>query len=303
MPSRAVLRKKQRREAKRKKADGKSHRIVPLHLSGEEDLVETGTCRKRAHDTAAPLPSALTTSLTAAPVVAVPVAKRARREPPPPPAPMPEGLSRKERHRWETNQRLERQMARLNTTAKAVEEMLTDAATQKAASGGMAAAVGGGESSGGGPGEQAEGSIAAAASSTVKPKLRHDPKFKYGTFWRDRKEKRARTLFLGGIPTYFTVKQIMDFIGTVVDSDPNAIDYVDQVGRDVDVVEAVDMLPAKHHSKVKHMYVTMASVPLAGCAAAMLDRYKMEGRELRCNFAADKTQREEAIRRRNAAQR
>jgi hypothetical protein len=236
---------------------------------------------------------ALTTSSTpdTATTAAVLVAKRPRREPAPPSPPMPGGLTRKERHRWETSRRLERQMTKLSATAEAVQEMLADAAAQKGGTSGHAAAAA----------EDEDGMTTAAP--VTEPKLRHDPKFKHGTFWRDRKEKRARTLFLGGIPSYFTVKQVMDFISTVVDSDHNAVDYVYQIGKDKDVVEEVDMLPVKHNSKVKHMYVTMASVPLAGCAAAMLDRYKMEGRELRCNFAADKTQREEAIRRRNAIQR
>ncbi|KPI88303.1 putative RNA binding protein [Leptomonas seymouri] len=305
MPSRAVLRKKQRRDAKRKKsAEGgsctPSHRIAPPRLGdestngsslshgaahqGKSQIDGTKASRKRSHD-ASSAQSALNSSPPStgdAGVVAVP--KRARREPPPPPVQMPEGLTRKERHRWETSQRLELQMTRLNTTAEAVQEMMADAEAQKAPSGAAA------------PVEEGAESVAQPG-----PKLRHDPRFKRGTFWRDRKEKRARTLFLGGIPSYFTVKQVTDFISTVIDSDPSAIDYVVQLGKGKEVVEEVDMLPAKHHGKVKHMYVTMASVPLAGCAATILDRYVMEGRELRCNFAADKMQREEAIRRRSTA--
>lgn len=319
MPSRAVLRKKQRREAKRQKSDGDaattpSHRIAPPHL-GEGD--ESGSAayraahptalRKRSHDAA----SAASTSTAVAGAAdgltsssaTVAVAKRARREPPPPPAVMPEGLTRKERHRWETSQRLERQMSRLTTTSEAVTEMLADAAAQRATS--RASPAEGQTAPQEAVAEQAgdDTTAAVAPPEEAGPRLRHDPKFKHGTFWRDRKEKRARTLFLGGIPAYFTIRQVTDFISTVIDSDPNAIDYVDAIGKGTEVVEEVDMLPVKHQSKVKHMYVTMASVPLAGCAAAMLDRYKMEGRELRCNFAADKTQREEAIRRRNTAQR
>lgn len=294
MPSRAVLRKKQRREAKRQKVDSDdappSHRIAPPHL-GEGD--EGGSAAYRAaHQSTAPRKrSHDAVELTTSPST-VAVAKRPRREPPPPPAVMPDGLTRKERHRWEASQRLERQMTRLTTTSDAVAEMLADAAAQR------------GESATAAPAEDRVGNREGDAQSPAEaaPRLRHDPKFKHGTFWRDRKEKRARTIFLGGVPSYFTVKQVTDFISTVIDSDTNAIDYVDAIGKEKDVVEEVDMLPAKHQSKVKHMYVTMASVPLAGCAAAMLDRYKMEGRELRCNFAADKTQRDEAIRRRNTAQ-
>lgn len=305
MPSRAVLRKKQRRDTKRKKAEegggAPSHRTRPAHLDEDENAArshrpalppprrsaegrEGGAApasRKRAADPSlgGPSPSASpTTQLSPAAASLAHPAKRARTEAAAP-APMPEGLSRKERHRWETSQRLERQMTRLSTTAAATKEMLDEAAAQQPGTHGAPTAEG----------------------PAAEVKLRHDPKFRNGTFWRDRKEKRARTLFLGGIPASFTVKQVKDFISTVVDSDPNAIDYVDQIGKETEVVEEVDMLPAKHQGKVKHMYVTMASVALAGCAAAMLDRYKVEGRELRCNFAADKTQREEAIRRRDAA--
>lgn len=299
MPSRAVLRKKQRRDVKRKKADGEgtatpSHRIAPPRLGeGDENGspqyraahprtslgADSAPPRKRSHDASAAA-SPLATS--PAPATIVPVAKRARVEAAAP-APMPEGLTRKERHRWEASQRLERQMTKLTTTADAVKEMLADAAAQRDASGAEAAPA------------------VVDGDAPEEPKLRHDPKFKHGTFWRERKEKRARTLFLGGLPSYFLAKQVKDFISTVVDSDPNSTDYVDQIGKDKEVVEDVDMLPVKHQSKVRHMYVTMASVPLAGCAAALLDRYRMDGKELRCNFAADKTQRGEAIRRRSAA--
>ncbi|CAJ1044262.1 hypothetical protein Q4I32_005208 [Leishmania shawi] len=196
---------------------------------------------------------------------------------------MPEGLTRKERRRWETRQQLERQMSRLNSSAVAAKEMIVEAAAQHRDT------------------ASDFGNDNAAAAS--EPKLRHDPKFKNGTFWRDRKEKRARTLFLGGIPFSFSVKQVKDFISTVLDFDQGSSDYVDQIGNDAEVVDEVDMLPVKHHSKVKHMYVTMASVSLADCAAALLDGYKVEGRVLRCNFAANKSEREEAIRRRTVAQR
>ncbi|CAG9577047.1 putative RNA binding protein [Leishmania major strain Friedlin] len=196
---------------------------------------------------------------------------------------MPGGLTRKERRRWETSRRLELQMSRLNSNAAVAKEMIEESAAQRR---GTASDV-----------------VDGDAVAAPEPKLRHDPKFKHGTFWRDRKEKKARTLFLGGIPSAFSVKQVKDFISTVIDLDPGAAEYANQVGQSTEVVEEVDMLPVKHHSKVKHMYVTMASIPLAGCAAAVLNGYRVEGRELRCNFAADKAQREEAIRRRNAAQR
>ncbi|KAK7197445.1 RNA binding protein [Novymonas esmeraldas] len=297
MPSRAVLRKKQRRDSKRKKAqeeDGAaSHRRAPPRLGEESEAAPTTApvaaaragverSRKRAPESeCGESPASASTAVTASATLAHPI-KRRRAEAAPAPEPMPDGLTRKERRRWETSQRLDRQMTRLNTTAAAVKEMLEEATA--AQHGGTASDTG-----------------SAGVEAASAPKLRHDPKFKNGMFWRDRKEKRARTLFLGGVPSSFTVRQVQDFISTVVDSDPGAVDYVAQIGKDAQLVEEVEVLAAKHQSKVKHMYVTMASVPLAGCAAAMLNGYKMEGKELRCNFAADKSQREEAIRRRNVA--
>lgn len=138
----------------------------------------------------------------------------------------------------------------------------------------------------------------ASGDSKESGAERHDPKFKNGTFWRDRKERRARTLFLGGIPVSFTLPQIKDFILTMLDSDVLAADYLGQLEEGKSAVEDIDVLPAKHGGRVKNMYVVLASVPLAGCAAAKIDGYRLENRQLRCNAAADKTQRAEAIRRR-----
>ncbi|EPY29905.1 hypothetical protein STCU_02571 [Strigomonas culicis] len=86
---------------------------------------------------------------------------------------------------------------------------------------------------------------------------------------------------------------------TVLDSDARAADYLREVEEGTKVVEEVDLLPNKHNGKVLHMYVTLASVALAGCAASRLDGYKLNGKALRCNFASDKSQRAEAIRLRN----
>ncbi|KAG5500339.1 hypothetical protein JKF63_03431 [Porcisia hertigi] len=301
MPSRAVIRKKQRRDAKRKKTEEES-RILPQDLASvplgiDESLLrlssskvdlplnsmstEPPVSRKRA---LAPLSADPSSSRSSADGVSASFAhpvKRQRLETLPPER-MPDGLSRKERRRWETSQRLERQMSRLVSNLTASKEAMEGAAAQHFGSASGA------------------NDCDVVALSEMKP--RHDPKYKQGTFWRDRKEKRARTLFLGGIPASFSVQEVKNLVCALVNTDSGARDYVDEIDKDAELVEEVDMLPVKHNSKVKHMYVTMASVSLAGCAAAVLDRYKLKGRELRCNFAADKSQREEAIRRRNTAQ-
>ncbi|KAG5474248.1 hypothetical protein LSCM1_03026 [Leishmania martiniquensis] len=301
MPSRAVMRKKQRRDAKRRKAQeaGASPEDLlsdrpgddaptllpsasPFRLPLSCSPTEPQVSRKRVPESSAVAPSSLPSTACAASVSLAHPRKRRRAEAAPPPKPMPEGLTRKERRRLETSQRLERQMARLNSSAAAAKEAMEEGAAQRC-------------------GTASDFSNGDALAASV-PKLRHDPKFENGTFWRDRKERRARTLFLGGIPLSFSVTQVKDFICTMLDSDSSANDYLQQVGKDGELVE-VSLLPAKQHSKVKNMYVTLASVSLAGCVAALLDGYKVEGRALRCNFASDKSQREEAIRRRNASRR
>ncbi|KAG5499742.1 hypothetical protein GH5_03876 [Leishmania sp. Ghana 2012 LV757] len=302
MPSRAVVRKKQRRDAKRRKTQGTAASpkgLVPAS-PGEvgpalppstpqvrsplpEVPTEPQISRKRASESSSAAPSSSLSTACAAPENLAHPLKRRRAEAPPPPKPLPEGLTRREHRRWETSQRLERQMSRLNSSATVAKEVDEKGAAQRSST---VSNFGDGD---------------AVAASEAKP--RHDPKFKHGTFWRDRKERRARTLFLGGIPPSLSVRQVKDFIHTMLDSDSGAIEYMQKMSKDTEVVEEVCMLPAKQHSKAKHMYVTMASVSLAGCAAAVLDGYKVQGRELRCNFASDKSQREEAIRRRSALQR
>ncbi|KAG5474578.1 hypothetical protein LSCM4_03751 [Leishmania orientalis] len=302
MPSRAVVRKKQRRDAKRRKAQetaaspeglvpaspGEVGPVLPpstpqVRSPLPEVPTEPQVSRKRASESSSAAPSSPLSTACAAPENWTHPLKRRRAEAAPPPKPLPEGLTRRERRRWETSQRLERQMSRLNSSVTAAKGVDEEGAAQRSST---VSNFGDGD---------------AVASSEAK--LRHDPKFKHGRFWRDRKERRARTLFLGGIPSSFSVRQVKDFIHTLLDSDSGAVEYMQHMSKDAEVVEEVCMLPAKQHSKAKHMYVTMASVSLAGCAAAVLDGYKVQGRELRCNFASDKSQREEAIRRRSALQR
>lgn len=322
MPSRAVLRKKARRELKRQ-------RLVEAAASGRTSVYYNGNqegeapaLRRRRTDTCPPgHPSASAADWGVSPSPnAITVPPRFRKPPPPPrqvhkaakhvalPQPHAEaassssvagavaedegrgsdevsavqrtpedGMTHKQRKKHQARLRLEKQMARLRESAAD-----TDPASASAES--VAKAEDGEE------GRAPEGR---------GPALRHDPRFANGTFWRDRKERRARTLFLGGVPAHFTVQHVKDFVSTVVDSDPGATEFIAQLQPGTPLVEGVDMLEAKHGAKVKHMYVTMASVPIAFIASARLDGMRMDQRSLRCNFASDKAQRAEAIRRRS----
>ncbi|EPY43191.1 RNA binding protein [Angomonas deanei] len=134
----------------------------------------------------------------------------------------------------------------------------------------------------------------AEAEGTGAPKLRHDPRSTGGTFWRTRKEKKARTVFLGGIPAHFTKEQITDFILTILDSNEAAAPYLEEKGSS-SAVEEIDVIGHRPQGKIQNLYVTMASVGLAGCCIAGLDGYRLAGKNLRCNFSSDKSQRALAI--------
>lgn len=204
-----------------------------------------------------------------------------------------EGLTHKQRKKLETKARHEKQMARLVENAA---RAAAAAGPSEPAAARTVAAEGDKE----GHDSTHEGDDDDALTPVVLPGPleRHDPRFTNGTYWRDRKERRGRTLFLGGLSARFTVEKVKEFISTVVDTDPGAVDYLAQLPEGTPVVESVDMLNDNHSGKVRHMYVVMASVPLAFIASHKLDGMPMEQRNIRCNFAADKTQRAEAIKRR-----
>ncbi|CCW66646.1 unnamed protein product [Phytomonas sp. Hart1] len=130
-------------------------------------------------------------------------------------------------------------------------------------------------------------------------KLRHDPRFKNGTFWRDRKERRSRTLFLGGIPIHYSVEKVIDLIMTLLDGNNETYEILQNRPEGIAVVEKVDFLPLNHHSKVRNMFVSIQSTSLAKCIAGLLNGYKVELYALRCNFVDDKKERAEAISRRD----
>lgn len=252
MPSRAVLRKKHRRDIQKAKAvlnDG----VAQVTASSPSPSVVESAVRKRSRAEAFDEVEGKSEEGTDT-----------------------SRLTRKERHKLETQRRLEREMRRIEAQQSAASRRITVAGEAEAEDAGNAVKVDGAETP-----------------------SRHDPRFAGGTFWKTRKERRARTVFLGGVPTRgYGEAQIRDLIVTSLEKDAVAAEYLASMGDRSKVVEEVDLLPLRHAAKVRNMYVTLSTVPLAGCLAAVLDGMPIQGKKLRCNFAADKSQRAEAIRRR-----
>ncbi|ESL08698.1 RNA-binding protein [Trypanosoma rangeli SC58] len=278
MPSRAVLRKKARRESKRRQLEVEGATVAfslpkseVLHNHAPQQMENTGVMEKRAAALSRKRPRE--TAVVVEPAVAVEST---------------EGMTRKERKRFESKQRFERQLARVNA-AVAKEEGATST---------MAATT-----------VQVAGTEANSLFPTQGEKLRHDPKFKNGTFWRTRKERRGRTVFLGNVPARFTAQDVTDFVSSVLDAyylrgedDVNGTKTEGEEGSgDVVLVDSVDFLPTKPRAKHRHMFVTLQSKEVADRVVSLLDAYKLEGAAVRCNFASDKTQRGEAIRCRTTA--
>lgn len=302
MPSRAVLRKKARRESRRRKEETTKATVQAVKAAVERRVGQTKSSgdphaspvitvkkpKKTVRGESAPQDTSENRGTNSTASVATPSGlKRPRTDEGRAAVErMPEGLTHKERKKWLAKQRLEKQIRRLNVTAstRPVAAPASGEGVERSGEAGAAAPT---------------GDPAATPEVGEDPKLRHDPRFINGTFWRTRKERRARTLFLGGIPSTFSVRQIKDFVHTMLDADVHAAEYLEKLEDGQEAVESVDLLPVKPHAKIRHMYIVLASVPLAGCAAARLDGHALEGRQLRCNFAADKSQREEAIRRRS----
>lgn len=272
MPSRAVLKKKLRREAKRSKAisapivqedSSKKATENQFPLSATESSLVSNTQTEQSNRVNA-------------------FRKRVRDEESTDES-STNRLSRKERHQLETARRLQKEMDRIEAQQERARLILK-------------ANTNDGVSADSQEGQNLEGSV----SQDKSVPMRHDPRFINGTFWRERKEKRARTVFCGGLPVKnFSKKQIEDLFSSTLRKDPNAKEYLSALDPEVPPVSYVDYLPLKHDAKVRNMYVTLASVPLAGCLVACLDGKEFNGRKLRCNFAADKAQRAEAIKRRN----
>ncbi|EKF39193.1 RNA-binding protein, putative [Trypanosoma cruzi marinkellei] len=280
MPSRAVLRKKARRESKHRRLEAEDAAVdVALQpCQGAQSNLphgagDTGGTEKRVETAARKRPRSVAVVEAAAET-----------------AESMAGMSRKERKRFEAKQKFERQLARLNAAVGKDEDNTANKT---------------------GTAMQAAEAEAKALSPMRGETLRHDPKFKNGTFWRMRKERRGRTVFLGNMPARFSVQEVKDFVSSVFDAHcaqnnedvNNTSEEREEGSAGVAVVDLVDFLPAPPRVKHRHMFVTLQSKEVAEQVVRLLDAYKLDGVTLRCNFASDKAQRGEAIRRRLAAPR
>lgn len=184
-------------------------------------------------------------------------------------------LTRKERRRAETQRKLEKQISRLDADARRGSAPVLD---DKPVEGGIA-----------------EGDAPPSAATPEPPKLRHDPKFFNGTFWKERKEKKKRTLFVGNLPLTSTPKTITALVDAVLAS--SIADDVEGVA----MVEGVDILPKKFGARVVHAYVTLRSAEMIPEAIKLLDNLPIDNNNLRVNPADDKDQRDKAISKRTGS--
>lgn len=264
MPSRAVQKKLARREAKRAKA-------------GAAPPVTAAPEKREREISAGAVPQLV-------PVEDVVVRKKARVElvaaPSPSSAAPSEPKTRKERKKLESQRKLERQMQRVAAeSARAVASALTVSELQSQQS------------------TSDDTGASATSGAVAAPNQRHDPKFANGTFWRDRKDKKRRTLFVGNLPATSTSANIITLIDAVVfDSQPSEGEATSS-----SLVESVDILPKKFGSRVVHAYVTFRTVEASEKAQRHLDGMEMGDNFLRVNNAADKQQRTVAIAKRNGS--
>lgn len=298
MPSRAVVRKKARREVKKKKTvDIKSSLGICQSLStvaGKPALVSSISVVSDGWKESTPLSLCATSASSSHPSN---LARKREREVADESS-FSVNLSRKERHRLRLESRLEKEIIRLDAQRKREELKIRKNIVKDSneADPTNSAPL------------QSESPLCMDDDEKLSPspssmssvmRVRHDQKFVNGTFWRDRKERRARTVFLGGLPLKnFGPSHVEKMIISTLRSNPDAQTHLKTLGVDTSPLSTIDYLQVKPGGKVRNMYVTLASVPLAECLISSLDRKEFNGRLLRCNFAADKTERAEAIKKR-----
>ena len=191
--------------------------------------------------------------------------------------------ARKQRLKEKTAARLER---RLNAYGAVAEELKTDQSAEDATA--PEAAVESGDST-------VLTTQQAAAAAAAQKKLRHDPIFKGSTFWRDKKERRSRTLFVGGLPA--SVRNGVD-VKDILDARLAALKV--EVKPPLNPKADIDLLKTKFlRAKSRNCYVTFPNLDSAYAAVDALNDFVIElphgSTTLRVNFAGDKQARSEAI--------
>lgn len=296
MPSRAVTRKNKRRESKKKeKVDSvTSLASIPcLHSSNEicASMHFDDDCGVKDECSPTVMNESLSPFFSSSAVL-----RKRKREESKVEFSASSTLSRKEKRRLQLESRLHREISRMDEQKKREEANTNEVAVKSCG------AAGNSSSSEFDPLQVSsiDGTCSSLSSSANNATLsRHDPRFVNGTFWRDRKERKARTVFLGGLPVKnFSPAHVEKLISSTLRGDSAAQPYLEKLEENVSPLSSVEYLNLKSGGKVRHLYVTLASVPLASCLCSCLDGKEFNGRLLRCNFSADKVQRAEAIRKR-----
>lgn len=180
--------------------------------------------------------------------------------------------------------------------------------------------------------ETAEGDDAEAPAPPKLPEiqLRHDERFVGGTYWKERKEKKKKTLFVGNLPMYYDQHIAKDYLVGILEShgvvdgaqrdqvlEAKMLDFAAGKISDVDKkvpnkkadkdggfygplcpVLSIDLLPVKANARTRHAYVTFRTIDIAQKAQKLMDGAQPEAQNpnrLRVNFSDDSTQRETAI--------
>lgn len=296
MPSRAVLRKKARRDAKKMKAADPAATPTLCERVNASDakpalLSSKTSIREQPNEMAS-------TSLLPAFRFSSSSKSSRKRERENEEESLSVGLSRKEKRRLQLQNRLEKEIYRLEVQKKREALKAVKMVEQECRKAGDKVFT---DAEWLSPSSNPEGILSSSLSSIDQAEpVRHDPCFINGTFWRNRKERRARTVFLGGLPVKnFTLPHVEKLIISTLRNDVDAASLLEELSEGSRSLSSIDSLPLRPGGKVRHMYVTLASVPLAARLISCLDGKEFNGRKLRCNFAADKNQRSEAIRKRS----
>jgi len=242
-------------------------------------------------------------------------------------------LTRKERLKLETAQRSERQLERQQllgerldaAEASALQEYKASVAERK-----LKKKAEGVDEEGD---DNAEDDDDDAPEAPKLPEIlmRHDERFVGGTYWKERKELKRKTLFVGNLPMYYDQHITKDFIVGVLEShnivdgtarqqmmEQKMLDFaegkVEKVEKkkhgakkndkgaglygEVCPILSIDFLPVKANARTRHAYIAFRTVEISVAAQKLLDGIKPEANNinrLRVNFSDDKNQRETAI--------
>jgi RNA recognition motif-containing protein len=120
--------------------------------------------------------------------------------------------------------------------------------------------------------------------------VRHDLKHVTGTFWKERKEKKKRTLFVGALPSDTTTESLRSLIEGI-EACEATVETIDFVGGSA---------PVQRLKRPRNAFVCFTTLYAASAAQQALDGLQLGTTRLRVNFSADSNQRTKAIEKRSA---